>query len=185
MITIRQESPDDLDAIQRVIVEAFTESDFGHHGESEIVNALRKNCRDVLSLVAVEDENVVGQIFFSPVLAQTKNGDFAGMGLAPMAVESSRQRSGIGSSLIRTGLAQLAATGCSYVVVLGHPEYYQRFGFEPAGKYGIIHGFEGIPQHVFFVKFLDANVKRSFDTGGVRFHSEFGSQFQQTKNSQV
>ncbi len=68
------------------------------------------------------------------------------MGLAPMAVAPDCQRRGIGTLLVQAGLNELSQSGCPIVVVLGHPEYYPRFGFVPAAELGITHGFEGIPQ---------------------------------------
>lgn len=170
MISIRTETPAEHLAVRQVIVAAFAGSEYGHNGEAEIVERLRADCDDVLSLVAVADGEVVAHIFFSPVSI----GDVLGMGLAPMAVAPDDQRSGVGTALVEAGLQRLAADGCPFVVVLGHPDYYPRFGFSPAAEHGITHGFDGIPQDVFFVKFLDENAKRA--NGTARFQSEFGPQ---------
>jgi putative acetyltransferase len=94
------------------------------------------------------------------------------MGLAPMAVLPGRQRQGIGSQLVRRGLASLRERGCPFVVVVGHPEYYPRFGFEPASKHGILSQWEGIPEAVFMVLVLDAHAMAGA-SGVARYRDEF------------
>jgi putative acetyltransferase len=80
--------------------------------------------------VAEDDGAIVGHILFTPVVVEGRPA--LGMGLAPLAVLPGRQRQGIGSQLVRRGLDSLRERGCPFVVVVGHPEYYPRFGFEPA-----------------------------------------------------
>ena len=105
---------------------------FGGSEEADIIEALRAAHAVTLSLVAADPE-VVGHVLFSPV----RIGDIAAVGLAPMAVHPARQRSGIGSALIRAGLSRLRDAGQRIVVVLGHASYYPRFGFERASLHGI------------------------------------------------
>ncbi len=176
MISIRRETPNDRDAVRRVIVDAFTACEFGHNGEADIVDRLRNNCDDLLSLVATEGDDIVGHILFSPVSVRTANGMVHGKGLAPMAVAPNRQRRGIGTALVESGLNQLSGNRCAFVVVLGHPLYYPRFGFQLGAQYEITHGFSGIPQDVFFVNILDQNVLRSILKGTASYRSEFGLQ---------
>ena len=176
MISIRSESPLDWDSVRRVIVEAFTTCEFGHSGEADIVDQLRHNCPEVLSLVATDGEVVVGHILFSPVSILITDGEVRGMGLAPMAVAPDRQRVGIGTALVESGLQKLSEAGCPFVVVLGHPLYYPRFGFVPAAQYGISHGFVEVPQNVFFIKVLDENVTPSISNGQINYRPEFGPQ---------
>ena len=126
-IKIREEQTGDAEAIRRVNTEAF-----GQPQEAQLVDALRNNCSDLLSLVAVDGQDIVGHILFSPALL----GDVEGMGLAPMAVIPARQRDGVGSELVRAGLAKLEERGCLFVIVLGHADYYPRFGFERASARG-------------------------------------------------
>ena len=90
-----------------------------------------------LSLVAVVQNRVVGHVLFSPATVESEGSVVRGMGLAPMAVLPEWQRRGIGSELIGSGIAGLASRQCPFVLVLGHAEYYPRFGFEPASRYGI------------------------------------------------
>ena len=176
MISIRSETPNDRDAVRRVIVDAFTECDFGHHGEADIVDRLRNDCDDLLSLVATEADAVVGHILFSPASIRTAEGVVQGMGLAPLAVAPHRQNVGLGTMLVEAGLERLSANGCPFVLVLGHPHYYSRFGFQLAAQHGVSHGFTGIPQNVFFVNILDPNATQSIANGTASYRPEFGAQ---------
>ena len=74
------------------------------------------------------------------------------MGLAPMAVLPGRQRQGIGSRLVEAGLRILRKQGCPFVIVLGHPGFYPRFGFLPACRYGLTCQWEGVPDEAFILK---------------------------------
>lgn len=164
MITVRAEQPDDI-----VAVHGVNEQAFGQSAEADIVDALRAACPDILSLVAESDGRVVGHIFFSPV---TISGTILGMGLAPMAVMPDHQRQGIGSQLVNTGLAILRERACPFVIVLGHPEYYPRFGFVPASRHGITCQWDGVPDEVFMIQVLD-RPSMSGVSGAARYRDEF------------
>jgi putative acetyltransferase len=137
MKIIREERPEDIAAIYRINEQAFNRPD-----EAELVNLLREHGKVLLSLVAVEDDRIVGHILFSPVTIEKGEKTVAAIGLAPMAVLPEFQNQGIGSLLVRTGLEQSRKAGHRRVVVLGHPEYYPRFGFVPASRYGIKSEFD-------------------------------------------
>ena len=145
MISIRSETNDDSAAIHQVNVAAF-----GRSGEADLVDALRTQEQIVLSLVAVQDPRVVGHILFSPVVIQDHGKQFGAVGLGPMAIVPAFQRQGVGSQLVRHGLDLLRADGHEVVVVLGHPEFYPRFGFRPAARFGIRSQFS-VPDDVFMV----------------------------------
>jgi putative acetyltransferase len=95
-----------------------------------------------------------------------------GMGLAPMAVRPDRQRQGIGSQLVKRGLDLLRERGCPFVVVLGHPEYYPRFGFAPASLRGLSSPWDGIPDSAFMALILDAQAMAGV-SGVARYREEF------------
>ncbi|MEW8496561.1 MAG: N-acetyltransferase, partial [Candidatus Thiodiazotropha taylori] len=95
-----------------------------------------------------------------------------GMGLAPMAVLPSHQGEGIGTRLVRYGLDYLRDADCPFVIVLGHPDYYPRFGFELASKYQIHSQWEGVPDDAFMIAVFDQAVIPRH--GGVaRYRDEF------------
>jgi putative acetyltransferase len=131
-ILIRPEQTEDIDAIRRVNELAFEQS-----AEAEIVDRLRQNEDDIISLVAIRDEQIIGHILFSPMTIQGEVEISGAMGLAPMSVLPECQRQGIGSKLIETGLNVLKTRHCPLVIVLGHPEYYPKFGFVPACRLGL------------------------------------------------
>ncbi|MDO8736026.1 MAG: N-acetyltransferase [Thermoleophilia bacterium] len=150
MIEIRMERPEDISAVRIV-----NELAFGQPTEADIIDGLRMNCPDSLSLVAVDGDAVVGHILFTPVVIDGPGGTISGMGLAPMAVLPERQRQGAGSMLVREGIELLGQRGCPFIIVLGHPEYYPHFGFEPACFHGITCQWEGVPDEAFMVMILD------------------------------
>jgi putative acetyltransferase len=121
---IRPECPADHEAIRRIHRLAFGQDD-----EAVLVDALRAGGHARLSLVADVDGDVVGHILFSDLPIHTDRGIVPALALAPMAVRPDHQKRGIGSALIRAGLAECRANGHRIVVVLGHAEYYPRFGF--------------------------------------------------------
>ena len=164
---IRQESKEDIEDIY-----ALNEMAFGQKLEADIVDKLRDNCENLLSLVAVENGNIVGHILFSPVEIEGPHGAIKGMGLAPMAVLPIVQRKGIGKQLLEKGIEESRKLGYPFIVVLGHHEYYTRFGFEKAALYGIKCQWEGIPDDVFMILWLDAS-KAGKVSGLAKYRKEF------------
>lgn len=129
---LRSESPADLADIR-----AVNELAFGGTGEANAIDALRERGQIAISLVAEVEARVVGHSLFSPVTLVSAEGTLSGLGLAPLAVLPEFQRRGLGSQLTRAGLVECRRLQCKFVVVLGHSDYYPRFGFEPASKYGL------------------------------------------------
>ena len=127
---IRPEAPPDRDAIDRVHALAFPTD-----AEARLVDALRRAGKLAHSLVARRDGRVVGHIAFSPVRLAGRDTDPPAMGLAPVAVLPHAQRQGIGSRLIVDGIRACRQSGCRFIVVLGEPHYYGRFGFQPARQF--------------------------------------------------
>jgi putative acetyltransferase len=144
-IEIRLETPEDFPAVFEVNHRAFGQDD-----EARLVEALRASAGHIpeLSLVAVEDGQIVGHILFSPIVIHTRAGDQAAVALAPMAVAPPYQGRGIGSALARAGLEVCRQLGHLRVIVVGHAAYYPRFGFLPASRWGIRPPFEA-PDEVF------------------------------------
>jgi putative acetyltransferase len=118
---VRHAKPSDHPGIAAVVAAAF-----GREDEARLVERLRAEGDVVLEQVAVEDDAVVGHILFSRLWAD-HHGLFTA--LAPLAVSPGRQRAGLGSELVRAGLANVREFGCHGVLVLGDPAYYGRFGF--------------------------------------------------------
>jgi putative acetyltransferase len=128
---IRSEDQKDWPAVYIVNATAFeTEA------EAKLVDTLRENVKPLISLVAEVKGTVVGHILFSPV--ELKNfPDLKLMGLAPMAVAPNSQNQGLGSALVHSGLEKCRELDIGAVVVLGHPNYYPRFGFKAAKDFNI------------------------------------------------
>ena len=167
VITIREEKPEDFTAIRRV-----NEIAFGQSAEANIVDKLRKDSEEFISLVAVDRDNVVGHILFSPAIIEGTGDTIKGMGLAPMAVLPGLQNQGIGSALVKKGLSVLRERNYPFVIVLGHPDYYPRFGFEPASKYGIKSQWETVPDEAFMIIVFDAAIADGV-SGIARYRDEF------------
>ncbi len=132
MPIVRPEQPADLAAIHRVLRQAFA-----REAEAALVDRLRQRGVSTLSLVAVEAGQVVGHILFTPVTITSSAANSEAVALGPLAVAPARQRRGLGSALVRAGLGRLRRAGHAAVIVLGHPDYYPRFGFKPAQSFGI------------------------------------------------
>ncbi len=167
MITIRIENQEDV-----LQVRTLNEQAFEQPAEANIVDTLRQACPEYLSLVAEDGKIIVGHILFTPVVIEDPGRTVQGMGLAPMAVKPDRQRQGIGSMLLKRGLQILRDQGCPFVVVLGHPEYYPRFGFEPASRHDLKSQWDGVPDEAFMIIVFDRDSLQN--VGGVaRYRDEF------------
>jgi putative acetyltransferase len=126
-VDVRSEIPTDAAQISSVITSAFLEAEHAGGNEAVIVDRLREAGSLSISLVARENNRIVGHVAFSPVTVDARSNGWFGLG--PVAVVPDRQGHGIGSALIEAGLAQLRVRGARGCVVLGEPAYYCRFGF--------------------------------------------------------
>ena len=167
VIEVRFERPKDIDKVRLLNDKAF-----GQPVEGRIVDKLRKSCSEILSLVAISNNKIVGHILFSPVTIETQKGVIEGMGLAPMAVLPELQNHGIGFKLVKEGLRIINNTTCPYVIVLGHEKYYPRFGFQRASKFGLKSQWEGVPDEAFMAMILNDSVMKEV-SGIVRYRDEF------------
>ncbi|MBT3376238.1 MAG: N-acetyltransferase [Lentisphaerae bacterium] len=167
MITIRPEQSGDIGAVR-----ALNEAAFGDTAEASIVDSLRMACPDAVSLVAVEGDRILGHILFTPAFAAGGRGVTQGMGLAPMAVLPERQRQGIGTMLIQAGTEAIRRRDCPFIIVVGHPEYYPRFGFVRASLHGLSCQWAGVPDEAFMVLILDESAMAGV-RGVARYRDEF------------
>jgi putative acetyltransferase len=161
---VRREQAGDVARVRAVNLDAF-----GSSSEADIVDMLRADSR-VISLVADDGGEIVGHIMFSPVHIVEQAGLVAAA-LAPMAVHSQRQRHGIGSNLIRTGLEECRRAGIAAMFVVGHPSYYPRFGFATASRFGFTCEFD-VPDEVFMAMELIPGALAA-GSGTVCFHEAF------------
>ncbi len=164
-LSIRPEGPTDSDAIRRVLEAAFPDV-----FESRLVALLRAGGHLLISLLAEEDESVVGHVAFSPVRIDGEAAEGIGVGLAPLAVLPDHQRRGIGGRLVREGLAACERAGYGFVVLLGEPAYYRRFGFDRADQKGLANEY-GADEAFMVLELRDGAIP---ERGGmVRFGPEF------------
>jgi putative acetyltransferase len=166
-VIVRPETREDGPAVRAINLLAF-----GQPTEADLVDRLRAACPEAVSLVAEVDGLVAGHILFTPVTVEDGRGPIVGMGLAPMAVLPERQRTGVGAALIREGLDRLRRQGCPFVVVVGHPEYYPRFGFQRASRHGLTSQWEGVSDAAFLALVLDATAMAGA-AGVARYRDEF------------
>jgi putative acetyltransferase len=167
-VAIRPEGPDDRQAVFDV-----NQAAFGRDEEARLVEALRRSPAFIpqLSLVAVGDSRVVGHILFTRIKVRGASQTHDALALAPMAVLPTHQKRGIGSALVMGGLENARDLGHGVVIVVGHPEYYPRFGFAPARPLGIAAPFE-VPNEAFMVLELQPNALRGIQ-GQVEYPKEF------------
>jgi putative acetyltransferase len=166
MPLIRLETQEDNSAVRHVNEQAF-------HQENEATLVDRLRLRGVLtvSLVAVGGGKVIGHIAFSPVTIGPEPAASKALTLAPVAVLPEQQRQGVGSQLVRAGLEECRRLEYEIVVVVGHPEYYPRFGFVPAQPKGLICEFE-VPDPAWMVMELRPGALAE-KRGIVGFQTEF------------
>jgi putative acetyltransferase len=164
-MVIREEQQGDLDQVRAINLAAFETA-----MEADLVDALRERATPHVSLVAEDDGLIVGHILFSPATLASDL-DVRVMGLAPMAVIPSRQREGIGSRLVREGLERCRQLDAAAVIVLGHPQYYPRFGFRPASNLSLRSEYD-VPDDVFMVLELRERALAG-RSGTIRYHPVF------------
>ncbi len=176
-IVIRREQPGDSEAISSILESAFEGS-----VESQLVNQLRVNQATELSWVAELNGEVVAQILYTPSQIHSPSGSgeetqcLNGLGLAPLSVLPKYQNQGIGSLLMEETLKELENNEHDFIIVLGHPNFYKKFGFTPAVEYNVRCEFEGIPAEAIEEAFLILWKKvpaLKLEEGLARYREEF------------
>jgi len=168
-IVIRNETHDDIGAITDVTIAAFKTLEISNHTEQFIIEALRAAKALAISLVAEMNGRVIGHIAFSPLTISDGSPNWYGLG--PVSVLPEYQRQGIGKALIREGLSRLKDMNAQGCCLVGHPDYYRKFGF--TNMSGLV--LEGVPQEVFFALSFGWHIPR----GTVAFHEGFRADGQQ------
>ena len=162
-IVIRKETPDDVCAITEVTIAAFKTLAISNQTEQFIIEALRAANALTVSLLAEMDGRTIGHIAFSPVTLSDGTPNWYGLG--PISVLPEHQRRGIGKTLIEEGLSRLKDLNARGCCLVGHPEYYGKFGFKnPSGL-----GYEWVRPEVFFALSFDGPMPH----GTVAFHEAF------------
>jgi putative acetyltransferase len=166
-LTLRPETDADVAAIAELTVAAFQTLEISNHTEQFIVAALRGAGALSLSLVAEQDAQIVGHIAFSPLVLSDGTPHWYGMG--PVSVLPQVQRQGIGGALVRHGLTRLKEIQAQGCCLVGHPDYYRKFGFANAPELVL----EGVPAEVFFALSFHGPMPQ----GTVRFHAAFTAHY--------
>jgi predicted N-acetyltransferase YhbS len=171
-MNIRAENQVDYEVTESLIQEAFLNAEFSNHKEYLLVHELRhsESFVPLLSLIAESDNQIVGHILFTKVKIEgiiTKES----LALAPLSVLPKMQRRGIGTRLLKYGLQKAKEIGFESVIVLGHPEYYKKFGFMSASRWNIKCPFE-VPDEVFMALELKENALNNA-AGVVRYPDVF------------
>lgn len=165
-LIIRPETAVDAAKVYEVVASAF-----GRPPEAILVQKLQQTELSLISLVALVKGEIVGHVLFSPVTVKDGTEEFTAVALGPLAVSPTRQNQGIGSELCRAGLAACQQAGHGIVFVLGHSDYYPRFGFVPSAPLGLCCQFD-VPEDVFMVVELVPNGLNG-KRGTVYYHSLF------------
>ena len=166
MVTIRQEQKNDYRKTEEVVKEAFLLEEFSDKTEHELV----KRIRECDAFVPV-DEDIVGHIMLSKITIEQDGTSVESLALAPVSVARGHQKKGIGGKLITAALEKAKELGYGSVVVLGHPEYYPKFGFKKASEWNVKAPFE-VPEEVFMAMELRENALQGVE-GVVQYSSAF------------
>lgn len=162
-INIRPEQNSDIPQIFNLIKSAFETTSYSNQKEHLLVDALREAGALELSLVAELKGEIVGYIAFSEVTINHKKCSW--FGLAPVSVHPDYQKRGVGSKLILEGLDRIKKSGAKGCVLLGEPEFYNRFGFKQLDQLKL----EGVPPEYF----LGLTFQNDIPSGNVNYHEAF------------
>lgn len=172
-ITIKQETSTDYRAVESLIKSAFEYAEYTDHDEHNLVARLRVTDAFIpeLSLIAVLGNDIVGHILFTKITIHNEKEKYPSFALAPVAVLPNNQGKGIGSKLILEGINRAKSLGFGSVIVLGHKDYYPRFGFISTSKYGLKAPFEVLDEAFMALELKSGALDRV--TGTVEYAKEF------------
>ena len=172
-ITIRQETEADHQAIFDLIKEAFKQEVYSDHQEQFLVDRLRKSDAFIpeLSLVAEIDKKVVGHILLTKIKIKNACQTFESLALAPVTVATQHQKKGIGSQLIKTAHEKAKSLGYQSSILLGHPDYYPRFGYVRADKFSIVLPFDVPKENCLAIELVNNSLGEV--EGTVEYPTEF------------
>lgn len=169
---IRPLAPEDFDAVDIVHRAAFASTAFGHQGEADLVRQIHADGEALVSLVAEIDGQIFGHVLFSRMEIEADGVPLRGAGLAPVGVLPDLHSGGVGSALIWRGLEMLHGQGIQISFVLGHPDYYPRFGYCSEAARPFASPFAG--PH-FMALLLDKSAQLP-ESGRARYAPAFGSE---------
>ncbi len=152
MLTIREEEIKDYNEVEKVVEESFKTAEFSDKDEHNLVRRLRNSNEFIkeLSLIAEEENEILGHVLLTKALIKGESTSYETLALAPLAVLPKHQKSGIGKNLMNKAIERAKELGYKSIVVLGHENYYPKFGFEKASKYGVKAPFE-VPDEAFMI----------------------------------
>ena len=152
MLTIREEEIKDYNEVEKVVEESFKTAEFSDKDEHNLVRRLRNSNEFIkeLSLIAEEENKILGHVLLTKALIKGESTSYETLALAPLAVLPEYQKFGIGKNLMNKAIERARELGYKSIVVLGHENYYPKFGFEKASKYGVEAPFE-VPDEAYMI----------------------------------
>ena len=152
MLTIREEEIKDYNEVEKVVEESFKTAEFSDKDEHNLVRRLRNSNEFIkeLSLIAEDENKILGHVLLTKALIKAESTSYETLALAPLAVLPEYQKSGIGKNLMSKAIERARELGYKSIVVLGHENYYPKFGFEKASKYGVKAPFE-VPDEAYMI----------------------------------
>ncbi len=172
-LNIKKEEAKDFEAVFQLIESAFRNVEYSDHREQFLVERLRKSQAFIpqLSLVAKIDDRIAGHILITKININNQVDIFPSLALAPVSVDPDYQGRGIGGKLIRRSHEIAKDLGYTSIVLLGHENYYPRFGYERADKYGIELPFDVPPENCMAIELIVGGLKGV--SGMVEYPEEF------------
>lgn len=162
MLTIREEEIKDYNEVEKVVEESFKTAEFSDKDEHNLVRRLRNSNEFIkeLSLIAEEENKILGHVLLTKALIKGESTSYETLALAPLAVLPEYQKSGIGKKLMNRAIERARELGYKSIVVLGHENYYPKFGFEKASKYGVKAPFEVPDEAYMMLELLPGGLNR-------------------------